>query len=101
VEHYAGCPVIRLLGMQFLQVRIPPGAGLEYFTLVHRDLTDSELLIKVTLMIYAAYRVTERLRRTMDQAVQADFQDMLQQAVREGARGHRKVIRIVDGSRPR
>ena len=97
LEHYAGCPSIRIMGARFLRLQIPPGGGMEYFMLVHRDLQDNARLLKTALLVYAAYRVTERLRQSALQVTPDTAQEMLQQAAREGARGHERALRALDG----
>ena len=97
IEHYAKCPCVRGFARTFTRVPYAAHEGLAMFTLMHSSLDDPALLTKIAITVYAAWRVTERLRRREDLVAPEVAKDMLEQAACEGVRGHLAAARVLDG----
>ena len=97
IEHYAGCLTVRVLAEKFLRLAIPAGDGLAYFMFVHGALADKLTLLRTATLVYATYRTTERLRRAGFTEELGAMDDMMQQAAREGVRGHLEACQALDG----
>ena len=97
VEHYSRCPTIRSFALNFVRLSIPPTASLAHFMLADGSLDDQDRLTRMGIVVYAAYRTTENLRRNpvKDSPVVAH---MLQQGAREAVAGHLSAACILDGN---
>ena len=99
IEHYARCPVVRRFACSFVRLAIPAPEAMQYFMLSHGALANTDVLTRTAIVIYAVYRVTERVRREPASA-QDVLPFMLQQSAREAVRGHPQATQVLDGPRP-
>ena len=98
LEHYACCPIVQ--GAAHRHLSLPasqwPNALLEFLLCSPGILeaTDTHLT-KRALLLYAAYSVTNTLRNMAGDMPREEIPRMLQQALWEGARGHRPAERVL------
>ena len=100
IEHYLACRVFRTFTRTFLGSCSPALEDREWHLLAHEALDSPGKIVKVAIGLYAAYRATQRLRRLPPHQRAALSQDeisrMLQQAAREGVRGHARTIALME-----
>ena len=92
LEHYACCPLIRQAARRHLRLNLRgwPHAISDFMMLQGPPTArhpDDEAIARHSLLLYAAYRVTNDARHRRP-ATRAEVAGMLQQAIGEGTRGH-------------
>jgi hypothetical protein len=99
IEHYACCPVVRRTATRHLRMDLRPWPyALMDFMLAtgppsapHPSQHD---LVRMSLLLYATYNVTNAARRDLPQHAE-EAAAMMQQSLWEGARGHPGSQRIL------
>jgi len=99
IEHYAGCPAVRNAGRRHLNLHLRPWPNaLPDFLGVagpplRRQPSDSELA-RGALLVYATYVATNAARHKSP-ANMLEAEQMIHQAILEGAKGHEKCARFL------
>lgn len=99
IEHYSRCRLVHTFARKFLLLDFPRASGLELFTFAFAGWSTEKDNLKAAILVYAVYRVTETLRRDEGAYLEEAVEHMLQQACREGVRGHSGAMRILDDPR--
>ena len=101
LEHYSACRVVRKFASSFLNLNYAGVRGLEVFVLAAPELEVEGLLVRCAILAYAVWRHTETTRRSGGRANTEQFHlQALQQAAREGVRGHARARAVLDGLKP-
>ena len=82
IEHYSCCSVVRNVLTRYLRLDHARFACLHSFLLIHADINSKECLVKIALLIYAVYSVTNALRGRPSAGV--DYFEAIKQAIRDG-----------------
>ena len=99
LEHYACCPLIRQAARRHLRLNLREWPyALTDFLMVQGPPTtrhpDDEHITRHSLLLYAAYRVTNAARHRRP-ASRAEVAGMLQQAIGEGTRDHPRAAGVL------
>ena len=62
IEHYSRCIVVHRFASTFVGLIFPRAEGLAIFTLCHSLLDRRDALVRSAIMLYAVWRVTEKVR---------------------------------------
>ena len=95
IEHYCTCPVVRDICRRRLNLDPDRFASLHSFTLTSPFINTWETLITVSLLIYATYVTTNKLRHKSLGFGREDTFEALNQAIKEGARGHAMACKVL------
>ena len=96
IEHYGRCPIIRQFASSFLHLRMDHACGLAYVLFAAPELDEPLILTRCAVLVYAAWRTTESVRRRRGPASVEDCRRALQQAAREAVRGHPVAARALE-----
>ena len=98
IEHYCCCPITRRLMRQRLNVDVNNFSNFHTYMMTNVNITDKALLCKIGLLVYAVYNTTNCIRNSVKLIGEEARYDCLCQNLREGAKGHKFSMEVLDGA---